>query len=481
MPIALGTVGNNPILLYFLILTGGVVQNNPIYQNNMKMLGSPNAKELSQILVCVGLANNFAAMRALAIEGIQKGHMNLHAKNIALSAGVPHYLSMDAVDFMKSIGRISKDTAKAYLGAIDLYTELRPETPKESENPAVKSLSTFFVELHLDSLTEPIVLNIALNCQSERPIHLAMEKNPKTKRTQQDITIQKQLFGDKGFEWLSGFFHELDLIKFSVETDDLLGSKKAKTELCYKLKTLAILANILSYNLVKINYNKVQEVYKVIKQNPNSESIKDILKGENIGLRYGCFLLAELIKITQYNLEITLPFEQIKSLLLNEMYNIIESHFIAHEMWVEAMQKKRFDFERFLLARRKRLSATIMLYCDALVLGGSGLNQKVVNSMKLLGEIYELEGTMARDVSRWALGESDVNAYSYWLLMKDLYKEGSKENVKKQFVKSVISLSNPMKKNLDTNLLDQYEVTKCVIQGHYNVNVLPSNGGDPKL
>lgn len=49
------------------------------------------------IMACVGLAQNFAALKALVSEGIQKGHMELHANNIAIQAGVPTNLIKEAV------------------------------------------------------------------------------------------------------------------------------------------------------------------------------------------------------------------------------------------------------------------------------------------------------------------------------------------------------------------------------------------------
>ena len=49
---------------------GGVLENNEIYENNMRILGYPSAKELSEIMCCVGLAQNFAALRAMVIKGI---------------------------------------------------------------------------------------------------------------------------------------------------------------------------------------------------------------------------------------------------------------------------------------------------------------------------------------------------------------------------------------------------------------------------
>ena len=63
-------------------------------------MGMPSAQELSELIVTVGLAQNFAALRALAIEGIQKGHMNLHSRAIAAANGVPPHLIEDCCQFM---------------------------------------------------------------------------------------------------------------------------------------------------------------------------------------------------------------------------------------------------------------------------------------------------------------------------------------------------------------------------------------------
>jgi hydroxymethylglutaryl-CoA synthase len=71
---------------------GGAVTSHPLYKLSLEMLGNPDCQTLSQIMVAIGLAQNFAAIRALAIEGIQKGHMSLHARNIAVAADVPEHL-----------------------------------------------------------------------------------------------------------------------------------------------------------------------------------------------------------------------------------------------------------------------------------------------------------------------------------------------------------------------------------------------------
>jgi hydroxymethylglutaryl-CoA reductase len=74
MPMALG-------------LVGGATKTHPAARAALKVLGVQTAQELAEVTVAVGLAQNMAALRALATEGIQKGHMALHARNIAIVAG----------------------------------------------------------------------------------------------------------------------------------------------------------------------------------------------------------------------------------------------------------------------------------------------------------------------------------------------------------------------------------------------------------
>lgn len=69
-------------------IVGGIVNVHPMIKVCKKILGLKSAKELACVIAAVGLAQNFSAVRALASEGIQKGHMKLHARNIAASVGV---------------------------------------------------------------------------------------------------------------------------------------------------------------------------------------------------------------------------------------------------------------------------------------------------------------------------------------------------------------------------------------------------------
>ncbi|MBI4399534.1 hydroxymethylglutaryl-CoA reductase, degradative [Candidatus Micrarchaeota archaeon] len=68
-------------------IVGGSISVNPISKIGLRILGVKTARELSEVMASVGLAQNFAAIYALSTEGIQRGHMELHARNIAVIAG----------------------------------------------------------------------------------------------------------------------------------------------------------------------------------------------------------------------------------------------------------------------------------------------------------------------------------------------------------------------------------------------------------
>ena len=85
---------------------GGSLETNPSVRINHRLLGSPNATELAGIMATVGLAQNFAALRALSTDGIQQGHMTLHARSVASTANGPEDLFDDVVDALIESGEI---------------------------------------------------------------------------------------------------------------------------------------------------------------------------------------------------------------------------------------------------------------------------------------------------------------------------------------------------------------------------------------
>lgn len=99
-------------------LVGGATAVHPVAKACVKILGIKTADELSRVIAAVGLAQNFAALRALATEGIQRGHMSLHARNIAIMAGAKGDEVDRVVEELVRGGKIRIDIAKEILERI---------------------------------------------------------------------------------------------------------------------------------------------------------------------------------------------------------------------------------------------------------------------------------------------------------------------------------------------------------------------------
>jgi len=93
-------------------IVGGSLQSNPTVALNLRLLGVESARELAEVMGAVGLAQNFAALRALVTEGIQQGHMTLHARSVVTAAGVPPELFDTVVDRVVASGEIKVWKAK---------------------------------------------------------------------------------------------------------------------------------------------------------------------------------------------------------------------------------------------------------------------------------------------------------------------------------------------------------------------------------
>lgn len=110
LPLKVGTVG-------------GPLQANPTVGLSLKLLGVESATELAQVMATVGLAQNFAALRALATEGIQRGHMTLHARSVVTAAGTPPELFDEVLDRVVSDGEIKIWKAKQVLADLQAASE----------------------------------------------------------------------------------------------------------------------------------------------------------------------------------------------------------------------------------------------------------------------------------------------------------------------------------------------------------------------
>ena len=99
-------------------LIGGATKTHPTARAALALLGVKSSMELAQVIAAVGLAQNLAALRALATEGIQRGHMTLHARNIALQAGASSSEIDLVVQSMIDNRNVTVDSARQILKGI---------------------------------------------------------------------------------------------------------------------------------------------------------------------------------------------------------------------------------------------------------------------------------------------------------------------------------------------------------------------------
>jgi len=107
LPLAVGTVG-------------GATRAHPSARLALRLMGVETARELAEAMAAVGLAQNMAALRALATEGIQKGHMALHARQVAIAAGAAGPKVELVANRMVAEGNVRPDRAAEILGSLQI-------------------------------------------------------------------------------------------------------------------------------------------------------------------------------------------------------------------------------------------------------------------------------------------------------------------------------------------------------------------------
>jgi hydroxymethylglutaryl-CoA reductase len=105
LPMAIGTVG-------------GTLRVHPGARLGLQILGVKSATELGMVMASVGLASNLAALRALAAEGIQQGHMSLHARSVAVAAGASGAMVDLVAAELAKLGDVRKERAEQILSQL---------------------------------------------------------------------------------------------------------------------------------------------------------------------------------------------------------------------------------------------------------------------------------------------------------------------------------------------------------------------------
>ncbi|KAH7476451.1 3-hydroxy-3-methylglutaryl-coenzyme A reductase [Phytophthora ramorum] len=445
MPIAVGS-------------KGGALMTHPGYTATHAILQQPTARNLSGIIVSVGLAQNFAAIRAIAVTGIQKGHMALHARNIAVAAGAPSELVAEVCSYMLLRKSINVETAKEYLHAHAVFSEIQSNSPPTSP-VSVTLPSMFYVEIPIPELEGTISLNIAFEAINKHPQYIAiMAPNAAKKAENALTTLQQQLLGDKGYNQLQKMFMFLAsmrsiVISASSSESDLLVSR-SNIGLQNKLQLLSILINIIAYRLMEVRPQKVRTfMRKLLEASSGSASgandgemheldakvfhdlmVESVEPDDEI-LSTGLPLFLALWQVLHYHIEQEVPHKLLRTRLVKEQWGLLNDIVRSYELGtlsndttaVDADQPLEERFLAYVAVQATRWQATLLLLIDSLALASELVTPERLDFLTRIGEYMEWEGSIAHDLARYQRDATErvPNAYLFWLSQRGIrHSEG---------------------------------------------------------
>lgn len=194
-------------------IVGGPLESNPTVRVAHHILGITSARELAEVMGAVGLAQNFSALRALATEGIQRGHMTLHARSVAIAAGATAEIFDKVVDELIESGEIKIWKAQQIMKDLKITPTTRPQIR------AKKALASGYGKVILfgehavvygtHAIAAPIPIAIQAKVEDEDDgIHLVIPRWGVEERLQ------------KGVDHKHSIYNSLDLILESLKLSD---------------------------------------------------------------------------------------------------------------------------------------------------------------------------------------------------------------------------------------------------------------------
>ncbi|TYZ60909.1 hypothetical protein PybrP1_008166 [[Pythium] brassicae (nom. inval.)] len=449
---------------------GGALQTHPGYTVTHAILEQPSARALSSIILSVGLAQNFAAIRAIAITGIQKGHMALHARNIAVAAGAPSELVSELCTYMLGRKSINVETAKEYLHAHAVYAEIASTSPPLSPKAASARPSMFYVEIPVPHLEGTISLNIAFEAINAHPQFIAImapkaaagDANNSSEGDDSSsssgptrTSMQQQLLGDKGYNRLEKMFMFLSLMRSVVLSDaaDKEPKSRANLALQNKLQLLSILLNIIAYRLMEVQPAIVGRFMRQVLECGDSWKLDathsrvlmaDVPASDEV-LCTGLPLFLALWQVFHYHIDQEVPHALLCERLVTEqsrlLRSIVDSYAVHDATAVGAAASSSAslpsdhplsrEFLAAMAVQSKRWQATMLLLIDAMALSSEAVTAARLDFLSRIGEHMEWEGTVAHDIARYrrAVVEGEPNAFVLWLRERGVAVADAKHHV----------------------------------------------------
>ncbi|KAA3615642.1 MAG: hydroxymethylglutaryl-CoA reductase, degradative [Calditrichaeota bacterium] len=199
-------------------IVGGSLESNPMVGVAYRLLGINSARELAELIGAVGLAQNLGAIRALATEGIQSGHMSLHARSVAMTAGATPDEFETVVEELIDSGDIKVWKAKEIIENIKTKeTKSQVETilsPTESTMPTGFGKIILLGEhavvygSHAIAAPVPLAMQAKVNDSNKEGIHLLIPR----------WGVEERLY--RGVEHKYSIFQSLDLILDELDLHD---------------------------------------------------------------------------------------------------------------------------------------------------------------------------------------------------------------------------------------------------------------------
>ncbi|KAI9014630.1 hydroxymethylglutaryl-CoA reductase [Gaertneriomyces semiglobifer] len=443
---------------------GGVLRTNPVYSYTLGLLNKPDSKGLAKVMVAVGLAQNFAALRALSTEGIQRGHMSLHARNIAIAAGAPPHAIAECCTFMVETGRFTRNAVKEYLTAHEVHQEIRlngsfdnlasmknmAEQASTDEMPP--SLFYFEQSEPTDSSGTPlaeerVTMNVAFQSLGGKPVHIELVPNvPPTKAV-------RQLFGEKGHAWLSELFGVLESLKLTT-----IKPERANVIQATKLKLLSVLLNILVRRLMEAHPVETARFIKRISRGRTASmdgQDQPSNKNMNPAIRYntGIFRHRVLLDVDLKHMShsasdhLLMGFPLV--LAIWQVFEFRVQQWVGEPVLARALIDEQYQvvlaltdkpllhpsptFPAVARIHAKRFQSSVFSLCDAISFPEAIINRNLVRTMQRIGERLEHEHAVAHDVSErrlsrdirdacergWSddggLGHGPANLFLLWL------------------------------------------------------------------
>jgi len=197
-------------------IVGGPLESNPTVRVAHHILGIKSARELAEVMGAVGLAQNFSALRALATEGIQRGHMTLHARSVAIAAGATAEIFDKVVDELIESGEIKIWKAQQIMKDLKITPTTRPQiTAKKALASGYGKVILFgehAVVYGTHAIAAPIPIAIQAKVEDEDDgVHLVIPRWGVEERLQ------------KGVDHKHSIYNSLDLIleSLNLSTKDM--------------------------------------------------------------------------------------------------------------------------------------------------------------------------------------------------------------------------------------------------------------------